>query len=528
MVADSSRPKPLVLLMLDGFGIAPPDNGNAIHAASTPVIDKLIATYPAMPLRASGESVGLNWGDMGNSEVGHLTIGAGRVYYQSLPRINLSVEQGAFFENDAFASAIKHVKKSGGTLHLMGLMSTGKVHALNSHAYALLELASRSGLSDVAVHAMLDGRDTLYNAGYGFIEELQAKIDEIGVGRIATMSGRFYAMDRDKKWDRIKKSYDAIVLGEGETAEDPLEAIKASYAKEIYDEQFVPTVITKKGKPVATVKSKDAVIFFNFRPDRARQLTKAFVMPTFDAFPRDYIDELSFVTMMKYESDLPVEVAFPPEVVSKGLAEIISNTGLKQLHAAETEKYAHVTFFFNGTREDPFPGEEREMVSSPKVASYDEMPEMSAAAVTDAIVKSIKTGKHDVIIANIANPDMVAHTGNFDATKTAVEVTDASVGRIVDAALAKGGVVVITADHGNAEEVANLQTGDMDKEHSTNAVPLIIVGKAFEGQPSLVGDVPGNDLSLVAPVGVLADVAPTILHILNIPAPSDMTGQSLV
>lgn len=523
-----SRPKPLVLLVLDGFGIAPPDAGNAIMQASTPVYDRLVQTYPAMPVRASGETVGLNWGDMGNSEVGHLTLGAGRVYYQSLPRINMSIEQGSFFTIQAFLDAIEHVKKTGGTLHLMGLMSEGKVHALNSHCYSLLELAKQQGLTDVAVHAFLDGRDTLYNAGYGFIEGLLAKIQEFQIGRLASLSGRHYAMDRDKKWDRTQKAYDAIVRGVGETTDNPLEAIKASYAREVYDEQFAPTVVTEGGKPVATVKKGDAVIYFNFRPDRARQMTKALVMPTFNGFDRDYIDDLFMVTMMEYEGGLPVHVAFPPELITKGFSEIVSNTGLKQVHIAETEKYAHVTFFFNGTREDPFPGEERVMIPSPKVASYDETPAMSTEGVTDAILKSIKADLHDVVIANFASPDMVAHTGNFEASKKAVEVVDEALGRIVDATLAKGGVVLITADHGNAEEVSNLQTGDIDKEHSTNPVPFLIIGKAYEGQVSLVGDLPGSDLSLVSPVGMLADVAPTALHILGIPQPSDMTGQTLI
>lgn len=521
------RPKPLVLLVLDGFGIAPPDPGNAIHAARTPVYDRLVQTYPAMPLRASGEAVGLSWGDMGNSEVGHLTIGAGRVYYQSLPRIDKAIEDESFYEREAFLSAMEHVKKTKGTLHIVGLMSSGKVHAMNTHAYALMELASQRRLKKVAVHAILDGRDTLYNAGYGFIEELLEKMEEFGVGHLASLSGRYFAMDRDQKWDRIQKAYDAM-LGVGALTEDPLQAIKDSYAKEVYDEQFVPMVVVHKGEPVAPVREGDALIMTNYRPDRARQLSRAFVMPEFSAFARTEIANLFFVGMMRYETGVPMEVAFPPELITKGLSEIVSNVGLRQLHVAETEKYAHVTFFFNGTREDPFPGEERVMIPSPKVASYDEVPEMSAGSVTDAILKAVRDERHDLIIANYANADMVAHTGNFEATKIAVEVVDAALGRIVDAVLEKGGVVLITADHGNAEEVTNLQTGDIDKEHSTNPVPFLIVGKAYEGQPSLVGDAPGNDLSLVPPVGVLADVAPTALRLLNIPQPKDMTGQALV
>lgn len=526
--AATTRPKPVVLMILDGFGIAPDDPGNAITQAHTPVIDSLIASYPAMPIRASGEAVGLMWGTMGNSEVGHLTMGAGRVYYQSLPRIDRSIEKGEFFQNTAFLKAIEHVKKTKGTLHIAGLLSEGGVHAHSRHCFALLELAKQQGLSKVAVHAILDGRDTLYNAGYGFVEQLQAKIQEFGVGQVASLSGRHYTMDRDNKWDRTEKGYNAIALGIGEQATDPLQAIKDSYAKEVYDEQFVPTVITKGGKPVAPIQKGDAVIFFNYRTDRARQFTRALVLPTFDGFQREYIDDLFVTTMMQYEKGLPVEIAYPPEVITKGLSEVLSNTGLKQLHIAETEKYAHVTFFFNGTREDPFPGEERVVIPSPKVASYDETPEMSAPAVTDRIVKEVKAGTYDVIITNFANADMVGHTGNLEATKRAIEVVDAAVGRIVEAVLAKDGVVLITADHGNAEEMSNLTTAQMDKEHSTNPIPFIIIGNAYAGQQSVVGDIPNNDLSLISPVGMVADVAPTILHILGVPKPQGMTGQSLI
>lgn len=524
----TNRPKPMVLLVLDGFGIAPDDPGNAITQAHTPVIDSLVATYPAMPIRASGEAVGLTWGAMGNSEVGHLTMGAGRVYYQSLPRIDRDIEKGEFYKNASLLKAMQHAKQTGGTLHLTGLMSEGGVHAHMNHCFALLEMAKQQGLTDVAIHAILDGRDTLYNAGYGFIEQLQAKIQEVGIGYVASLSGRYFTMDRDNKWDRTEKGYNAIVMGQGEQAADPLQAIKDSYAAEVYDEQFVPTVLVKGGKPVATVKKGDAFIYFNFRPDRARQLTKALVTPTFEGFTRDYIEDLEVVTMMQYEKGLPVEIAYPPEVITKGLSEVLSNTGLKQLHIAETEKYAHVTFFFNGTREDPFPGEDRIVIPSPKVASYDEVPEMSAAEVTDRIVREVKADTYDVIIANYANADMVGHTGNFEATKKAVEVLDASVGRIVEAVLAKNGVVMISADHGNAEEMSNLTTAEMDKEHSTNPIPFIIIGNQFAGQQSVVGDVPNNDLSLVSPVGMVADIAPTMLHILGIPKPQGMTGQSLI
>lgn len=524
-----NRPRPAVLMILDGFGVAPDSEGNAVTRAKMPFIHELIQRYPVVNVRASGECVGLMWGEMGNSEVGHLTIGAGRVYYQALPRIERAIKDESFFENQAFQHAIEQVQQSGGTLHIMGIMSAGKVHGYNTHCYALLELAKKSKLRDVAVHAFLDGRDALYNSGIDFITELKQKIDEIGIGRIASLSGRYYAMDRDNRWDRIEKAYNAVALGQSaEQYEDPLEAIRASYAKEVYDEEFVPTVITKGGQPLATIKPGDAVIFFNFRPDRARQITKAFVLPSFDKFPREYIQNLAYITMMEYEAGLPVEVAYPPVILTNTLAETISNAGLIQLHIAETEKYAHVTFFMNGAREDPFPNEDRAIIPSPKVASYDQQPEMSALLITDRVIKEIKTDNYDVIIMNYANSDMVAHTGNLEATIKAHEVLDQCVKRVVGEVLKKNGVVLITADHGNGEEVRNLQTGDIDKEHSTNPVPFFIVGNQFEGRAGLSGDVPGGDLSLMPPVGMLADITPTMLKILGIPQPPDMTGTPLI
>lgn len=525
----STSPRPAVLIVLDGWGVAPEGEGNAIAQANTPVLDDLIRRYPTMTIRSSGEEVGLSWGEMGNSEVGHLAIGAGRVYYQMLPRIDRDIAQGDFFQNPALLKAIEHAKAKKSALHLVGLVSPGRVHAMDSHAHALLQLASQHGLKEVFVHAILDGRDALYNSGFDFISTLQEKMKEIGVGEIATLSGRFYAMDRDNRWDRTERAYNAMVKGEaGATTEDPLAALKASYAKEIYDEQFPPTVLTRAGKPVGTIGAGDAVIFFNFRPDRARQLTRAFVLPEFDKFDREPIADLQFVTMAEYEGGLPVDVAYPPEKIVNTLAEVVANRGLKQLHIAETEKYAHVTFFLNGTREEPFPGEERIIIPSPRVASYDEAPEMSAYAVTDRVVKEIRGGAYDLIAMNFANGDMVGHTGKFEPTVKAVEVVDACIGKIVSAALEKGGAVFITADHGNAEEVKNIQTGDIDKEHSTNPVPFLVIGNQYEGQSSPAGEVPGGDLSLMPPVGMLADVAPTILKVLGIEQPADMTGTPLI
>ncbi len=523
------RPRPVVLLVLDGFGIAPDSEGNAITRAHTPTLHMLTQRYPSMTLRASGEAVGLNWGEMGNSEVGHLVIGAGRVYYQTLPRLTKSIASGEFMQNPGLVSAIEKVKATGGTLHLVGILSSGKVHGFDEHCYALLRMAKAAGVKDVAVHAVLDGRDTLYNSGVDFVKNAVAHMKEIGVGQLATMCGRFYAMDRDNRWDRIEKAYNAMALGQSEhVAEDPVDALELSYAREVYDEEFVPTVLQKYGKPIATVKPNDAMICWNFRPDRSREMTKAFVMPVFESFPREPIHDLLFVTMTEYESGLPVTVAFAPEKVMNPLSEVISNAGLVQLHVAETEKYAHVTFFFNGTREEPFPHEDRALIPSPHVSSYAEQPAMSAPAITAKIVEEVGRENYDVIIANFANVDMVGHTGDLSATIQAVEVIDGCVGEIVAATLAKNGVVLITADHGNGEEVLNVQTHDIDKEHSTNPVPFWIIGKQFEGKPSIAGDAPDGDLSLMPSCGILADVAPTMLAILGIPQPHEMTGTPLL
>ncbi len=521
--------KPVVLLILDGWGVAPPDQGNALAMATTPNLRELAAKYPAMTIQASGEEVGLMWGEMGNSEVGHLTIGAGKVYYQSLPRINRSVQSGEFAMNAALKKAAAHVKERKSKLHLLGLTSIGNVHASLEHLLALLDFAKQEGLKETYLHAILDGRDTTFNAGIDFVTTTQERMKKNGVGKIATLSGRFYAMDRDNRWDRVEKAYRAMVDGKADvTSEDPLQAIKDSYDKKVYDEEFVPTVITEKGEPVAKIEDGDAVIFFNYRPDRAREMTKALALPAFDKFERVYMRDLMVVTMTEYEKQLPVEVAFPPEPISTCLAKVVSDAGMKQLHIAETEKYAHVTFFLNGMKEEPFPGEERVIIPSPKVSSYDQQPEMSALPIAERIVKEINGGKFELIVANFANGDMVGHTGNLDATVKAAEVVDQCIGRIVKAALEKDGVVLITADHGNAEEVINLQTGAIDKEHSTYPVPLIIIGKQFEGMTGESQEMVAGDLSLSPPIGMLSDITPTVLRILAIPQPSEMTGRPLV
>ncbi len=522
--------KLVTLAILDGFGVAPDSDGNAITRAKISNFQKYIKNYPAMTIFASGNEVGLSFGEMGNSEVGHLNIGAGRVYYQSCPRINNEISNGDFFKNPAFLEAIEHIKKNKSNLHLIGLLGVGNVHASDSHLYALLDFCAQNNLGDrVFVHGILDGRDTLFNSGKNFVTDLLEKMKVLKVGQIASLSGRFFALDRDNRWDRCEKAYQAMVFGKAErNSDDPLKIIDESYKIKNYDEEFIPTVITKDGAPVATIKENDAVIFFNFRPDRARELTKAFVLPGFDKFERKYIKNLFFVTMTEFEKDLPVVVAYAPIVVHNSLAETISKAGKKQFHIAETEKYAHVTFFLNGTVEDPFAGEDRAIIPSPRVSTYSEDPEMSAALVAKEAIKAIDSGKYSFVVLNFANPDMVGHTGNLAATIKGCEAADKALGEVVQHTLAQGGVVVITADHGNAEEVINLQTGEIDKEHSTNPVPLLIIGKDFEGQAGLAGDPPEGDLSLMHPVGVLADVAPTVLNLMGIDQPPEMTGTPLV
>lgn len=525
----SDRPKPVVLAILDGWGIAPPSPGNAVIAAETPHLDQFVREYPAMTLAAAGNEVGLSFGEMGNSEVGHLNIGAGRVYYQSLPRINAAISDQSFFTNPAFLSVADHVRERKSALHLVGLVSPGNVHASEEHCYALLDFARREKIKNVYLHVILDGRDTKENSGKDFVLRLLQKVKEYKRGDIATITGRFYAMDRDNRWDRIEKAYRAIAEGVADAyADDPVRAIEESYARGVYDEAFVPTVIGKPGKPTGRVSDNDAVIFFNFRPDRARELTQAFILPSFAKFERRTFRDFLFVTMTEYEKEIPVLVAYPPTVVHQCLAEVLSSAGLKQLHIAETEKYAHITFFLNGTVEAPFPGEERKIIPSPPVASYAEAPEMSAREIAKETVKAIESGAYDVIFVNFANADMVGHTGDLPATVKGCETIDEALGLLSEHTLAKGGILLVTADHGNAEELTNIQTGGRDKEHSTNPVPFLIVGGAYKGQAGPSGDPPEGDLSLMRPVGVLADVAPTMLSLLGIPRPDDMTGRPLI
>ena len=524
-----NRPKPLVLAICDGWGAAPPAKGNAITEGKTPNFDKLVREYPAMTVYASGNEVGLSFGEMGNSEVGHLNIGAGRVYYQTFPRIGKSIADKTFFNNEAFLQVSKHVKKNKSALHLIGLVSPGNIHASQDHLYALLKFAKQQKIKRVYIHAILDGRDTTYNSAGDFVVSLQNKIKEFKRGEIVTLSGRYYAMDRNQRWDRVELAYKAMVDGTSKTySKDPIEAIEESYKNEVYDEKIVPVVIGKEGEPTAVVEDGDGVIYFNFRPDRARELTEAFVLPSFSKFERKKLKNLFFVTMTEYEKEIPVTVAYPPIVVHNCLAEVISKAGLKQFHVAETEKYAHVTFFLNGTVEEPFPGEERKIIPSPKVSSYDKEPEMSAAAITKEVVKAIESDKYDVIILNYANADMVGHTGDYKAAMKGVEIIDKGFGAIVDHVLAKDGIFIMTADHGNAEETINLQTKEKNKEHSTNPVPFIVVSQKMKGQAGPGGDPPEGDLSLIHPVGMLADVAPTILKLLGIKKPKEMSGRAFL
>jgi len=520
--------QPVILIIIDGYGVAPPSRGNAFALAKTPVLDRLIEQYPTMTLQAAGDAVGLPWGEMGNSEVGHLCLGSGRVIYQNLPRITRTIIDGTFFTNLAFTQATDYVLKNNSRLHLVGMFSTAGVHSFDEHAFALLELCQQKKIKDVFIHVILDGRDSPYNSGLEFVSKIMKKCKTIGRGKIATIAGRFYAMDRDNHWDRTALAYQAMTAGQGPAADDPLAAIKESYTRSVYDEQMVPTVITTGGNPVATVINHDAVIFFNFRPDRARQLTTAFVLPGFAKFPRpEYLKDLIFVTMTEYEKNLPVNIAFPPEIVTEPLAKVFSDAKCNQLHAAETEKYAHVTFFFNGGIEAPFPGEERILVPSPSVPSYDQKPDMSARQITARVLEQLNTGKFALVVMNFANPDMIGHTGNIPATIQGIETVDHCLGELIDAALSINGLILITGDHGNAEMKIDGQTGAVNKEHSASPVPLIVVGNDLSPNVLRHFKAPLHDLSSLTPVGVLADVAPTILNLVGLPVPTTMTGHDL-
>ena len=502
--------RPTMLMILDGFGKAPPGPGNAISLADTPHFDAIFGTYPNTVLGCCGEDVGLPAGQMGNSEVGHMNIGSGRVIYQDLSLISRAISDGSFFENSVLLDAISHVRKNDSTLHLFGLVSDGGVHSHIDHLIALLKMADKMGISRVSVHAFLDGRDVPPRCASTYIEQLDDVMSDLGLGTLSTISGRYYAMDRDKRWDRIQKAYDAITLGKGETAPDGVAAIEQSYAKDEGDEFVRPTVLPD----AIPVSDGDAVIMFNFRPDRAREITRAFVDPDFDGFERGkVVKDLFYVTMTEYDATLPnVSVAYPPETYPNTLGEYVSKLGLKQLRIAETEKYAHVTFFFNGGVEEPNPGEDRILIPSPKVATYDLKPEMSAYEVTDALLAEIEKGTHDLIILNFANADMVGHTGVIPAVVKAIEALDECVDKLVTAVLGKGGQLLMTADHGNADEMIDKDGGPMTA-HSLNKVPLVHIAE---------NAVPLKD------GGRLCDLAPTLLDMMGLEKPAEMTGMSLL
>ena len=491
---------------MDGYGLTGPGAGNAVVNASTPVLDQLFANNPHTTLSASGLDVGLPDGQMGNSEVGHTNIGGGRVVFQDLPRISRAIEDGSFFENAAYVSAMDACLKNDAALHLFGLLSDGGVHSHNTHLWALLKMAKIRGLRRVYIHAFLDGRDVSPTSGKDFVAETVEKCREIGVGKIATVMGRYYAMDRDKRWDRVERAYDALVYGTGVMNSDPVDAVARSYKAGVTDEFVEPVVCDKDGM----VSDNDSIIFFNYRPDRAREITRCFVDPEFDGFNRQFFP-LTYICTTEYDASMPnVQVAFPRLKVANGLGEYLSKMGMRQLRIAETEKYAHVTFFFNGGVETVYPGEDRVLVNSPKGATYDLQPEMSAVEVTDRCVERIESGEYDVIILNFANCDMVGHTGIYDAAVKAVETVDVCVGRVIEATRAMGGIAMVTADHGNAEEMAKPDGSPMTA-HTTNLVPFIVVGAAVELQP-----------------GRLADIAPTLLDLMGLECPPEMDGKSLI
>ena len=499
---------PTTLIIMDGFALGDEIPGNAVRAAKTPQLDYLFSQYPFCQLSASGLDVGLPDGQMGNSEVGHTNIGAGRVVFQDLPRISLAIEDGSFFENPAYRKAVTACKESGGALHLMGLLSDGGVHSHITHLYALLEMAKRNGLEKVFVHVFLDGRDVSPTSGLGFVKALQAKLAEIGVGKIADITGRYYAMDRDSRWERLQRAYDAMVNGDAPFAEDPAAAVQASYDRGVTDEFMEPVICDPAGR----IQSGDSVIFYNFRPDRAREITRSLTDPAFGKLVRKKgFFPLTFICTTEYDASLTnVTVAFPHEPLVNIFGAYLSKLGMTQLRIAETEKYAHVTFFFNGGQEAVFPGEDRVLIPSPKVATYDLQPEMSAFAITEEVIGRIESGQYDVIILNFANCDMVGHTGVFEAAVKAVETVDQCVAKVVKATSDMGGVALITADHGNAEIMLD-EEGKPFTAHTTNPVPFCIVG----------ADVHLRD-------GRLADIAPTMLDLMGLNKPEEMDGRTLI
>ena len=509
------KKRPIVLCIMDGYGLTDRVDGNAVKLANTPNLDDLMAMYPTTTIKACGNAVGLPEGQMGNSEVGHMNIGAGRTVYQSLTLINKAITEGTFFTNEKFVEAVENAKKNDSKLHIWGLLSSGGVHSSNEHIFALLKLAKDAGLTKVYVHAFLDGRDTPPASGKDYVQELVDKMAEIGVGKIASISGRYYAMDRDNNWDRVVKAYDAITKGEGNKATDPVQAVADSYAVDKTDEFVIPTVIMENDAPVATVNDKDSVIFCNFRPDRARQITRAFCADDFDGFDRGKRLDLVFVCFTEYDVTIPNKlIAFKKVEIRNTFGEYLAAHNMTQARIAETEKYAHVTFFFNGGVEEPNEGEDRILVKSPKVATYDLQPEMSAPEVCDKLCAAIRSEKYDVIVINFANPDMVGHTGILEAAIKAVETVDTCVGKAVDAIKEVNGQLFICADHGNAEQLVDYETGAPFTAHTTNPVPFILVN----ADPSYK----------LRENGCLADIIPTLIELMGMEQPAEMTGKSLL
>lgn len=512
---------PVALIVIDGWGLGEKYPGNPIFKAKLPTIEKLDERYPCVAVQASGISVGLPWGEPGNSEVGHMSLGTGQVIYQNFPRITMAIQSGEFFKNPALLKAVDHAKETGGAIHLMGLVGKGGVHSSADHLYALLEMMRDQKAEKVFVHAFTDGRDSAPTSGVECIHELLSRFNMYKVGKLATIGGRYYGMDRNNNWDRIQKAYDSMTKGEGPTTDDPIGYLQKSYAKEVFDEYLEPAVVTENGQPVAKIQKGDSVIFFNFREDRARQITKAFVLPGFDKFPREKIDNLLFATMVSYEDDLPVDVAFPPIEIKICLSSVLSEHGKKQLRIAETEKFAHVTYFFNGGNEEPYPGEDRIIIPSKNVASFDEAPEMSAPEITARVTELIEADKYDFILLNFANADIVGHTGNLEAGIKAIETVDKCLEKIIKEVLLRNGCLLITADHGNVEEMINVHTGEKDTEHSANPVPLWFVTASNHSESKRPHEEPKV-------AGLLSDIAPTILEIMGIDKPAEMTGESLL
>lgn len=502
------------LIILDGYALRDEEMGNAVKQANTPNFDRYWNQYPHSELTACGEAVGLPEGQMGNSEVGHLNIGAGRIVYQSLTRVNLSIREGDFFENEKLVQAADHALKNDQALHIFGLLSDGGVHSHIEHLYATLKLAKDKGLTKVYVHGFLDGRDVGQKSAKQYIQAAQEKMKEIGIGQFATISGRYYAMDRDKRWERVQKAYDAIAYGKGPTATDPLAVVDEAYAEDIYDEFVLPTVIVDdKNEPIGKVESEDSIIFHNFRPDRAIQISQTFANNDFSEFNRGEVapKDIFFVCLMKYSDTVAGHIAYPPAELKNTIGEVLEKEGLNQLRIAETEKYPHVTFFMSGGREQEYKGEKRILIDSPKVATYDLQPEMSAYEVTDALLKEIDEGDQNAIILNFANPDMVGHSGMLEPTIKAIEAVDECLGKIVDKIIEKGGNAIITADHGNSDEVISTDGKPMTA-HTTNPVPVIVTKEGIELRDG----------------GILGDLAPTLLDLLNVNQPKDMTGKSII